>query len=152
MAEAIEKGNGGAVTRWDPFREIDELRDRLWRSVAPLQERLAGVLWSPAADVEETDTAFVIEAELPGVTRENVSVEVSEGEIAIHGKIDEKEHEGVLHRRARRTGSFEYRLSVSQAVDAEKVEAKLENGVLTVTAPKKEPAARRKVEVKVAGA
>jgi len=152
MAESIEKGDGGAVTRWDPFREIDELRDRVWKSLMPLHERLAGTLWSPAADVEETDDAFVIEAELPGVTRDNVSVEVSDGEIVVHGTIEEKEHEGVLRRRTRRTGSFEYRLSLSHEIDADRVEAKLENGVLTVTAPKKEPAARHRVEVKVAGA
>jgi HSP20 family protein len=147
VADMLEKAEGGALARWDPFRELDELRDRIWRSMLPLQERLAGALWSPAADVEETDNAFVVEVELPGIAREDVEVEASSNEIVVRGEVKERERKGILRRRTRRTGSFEYRLSVSTEIDADKVEAKLEKGVLTVTAPKKEPTGRRKVAV-----
>jgi HSP20 family protein len=99
-------------------------------------------------DIEERDDAYVLEAELPGVKREDVNIEVVGNELAITGEIKEKERKGALRRRMRRTGRFEYRVRVPDQVDASKIEASLDQGVLTVSVPKAERAQRQKVEIK----
>jgi len=61
-------------------------------------------------DLEETDDAWIIEAEVPGARREDVSVELHGDELAVHGEIRERERAGILRRRTRRTGQFDYRV------------------------------------------
>jgi HSP20 family protein len=106
--------------------------------------------WIPAVDVEETEDAYVLEAEVPGVKREDVNIEVSGNELAITGEIKEREREGILRRRTRRVGQFEFRVSLPGEVNPEGVDAKLNDGVLTVRVPKAERAQRRRIEVKSA--
>src|SRR5919109_4563753 len=102
--------------------------------------------WSPLVDIEESDDAYVIEAELPGVKREDVNIELVGNELAISGEIKERKREGTLRRQTRRTGRFEYLVSLPDHVDGEKIEASLDNGILTVRAPKSERAQRRRIE------
>ena len=100
------------VQRWDPFREFEQLQEemgRLVQSVWP-QAQANGGAWMPLADIEETEDAWIIEAELPGVDRKDVNVELRDGELVITGEIKEKERKGVVRRRTRRTGQFEYRV------------------------------------------
>jgi HSP20 family protein len=109
-----------------------------------------GGAWLPQADIEETDDAWIVEAELPGVDRKDVNVELREGELVITGEIKEKERKGVVRRRTRRTGQFEYRVTLPGQTDPEKIEASLHEGVLTVRVPKAEQAKPRRIEVKAA--
>jgi HSP20 family protein len=74
-------------------------------------------------DFEETDEAYVVEAELPGVKPGDVDVELHDHELAIHGEVKERERTGVLRHTTRRTGQFDYRVSLPGKVDAEKVDA-----------------------------
>jgi HSP20 family protein len=97
--------------------------------------------------IEEQENAYVVEAELPGVKREDVNIELIGKELAITGEIKEREREGVLRRRTRRVGRFEYRVILPEEVDADGIEANLSNGVLTVQVPKSERAQRRRIEV-----
>jgi HSP20 family protein len=90
----------------------------------------------------------VIEAELPGVKREDVNIELVGNELTINGDIKEQERKGLLRRRTRRTGRFELRVVLPDPVDAGSVDANLKNGVLMVRVPKTERAQRKKVEVK----
>jgi HSP20 family protein len=99
-------------------------------------------------DIEEQDDAYLVEAELPGVKREDVDVEVGGHELTISGELKESERKGVVRKRTRRTGQFNYRVALPESVDADKVEAKLNDGVLTIRIPKIEKAMRRKVEIK----
>jgi HSP20 family protein len=138
------------IRRSEPLSELDDLQDRLGR----LFENVwgAGVVdsqaWSPLVDVEETDDAWILEADLPGVKREDVSVEVNHGEVAITGDLKERERTGILRRRTRRVGQFDLRVSLPGDVNAHEVEAKLHDGVLTVRVPKSERAKPKRVEVK----
>jgi HSP20 family protein len=109
-----------------------------------------GGSWMPLADIEETEDAWIIEAELPSVKRDDVNVELRDSELIITGEIKEKERKGVLRRRARRTGQFEYRVTLPAPADEEHIEAKLHDGVLTVRVPKSERARPRRIEVKAA--
>jgi HSP20 family protein len=109
-----------------------------------------GGAWMPLADLEETEDAWIVEADLPGVDRKDVNVEFRDSELLITGEVMEKEHTGVVRRRARKRGQFEYRVTLPGDVNAEQIEANLHNGVLTVRVPKSEAAKPRRIEVKAA--
>jgi HSP20 family protein len=144
-----------APERWEPLREFEQVTDRMRRL---LDQTFGGFDWpstsietggwSPNVDIEETDDAYVVEAELPGVKREDVSIELIGNELTITGEVKERKRDGALRRRTRRTGRFDYRVALPDHVDASKIEANLNEGVLTVRAPKSERAQRRRIEVK----
>jgi HSP20 family protein len=128
-----------AVAQWDPFREIME---------GVLASSLGdGKIHVPRFDIEESDDAWIVEAELPGVKRKDVNVEVRDGELLVSGEIKERERRGVLRHRTRHMGEFEIRVSLPGDVDTERVDASIEDGVLTVQIPKPERAKPRKIEV-----
>src|SRR4051812_27520412 len=144
-----EHGSSGLSSAWEPFRELDALQ----RRTADLMESLwSGARgggdgpWVPSVDIEETDDAWIVEAEVPGVSREDVDVEVTDSEVVITGDIKERERKGVLRRRTRRTGRFEDRVTLPGQVDPESVEATLVEGVLTVRVPKSDVARPKRVE------
>lgn len=137
------------LTRWDPFAELESLHDQMGRllngSVADWSKTVGA--WTPAVDLEETDDAYVVEADLPGVAKSDLSVEFHDGELVVTGEVKEKERTGVLHRRTRRTGHFEYRVALPKDVDADKVEAKLADGVLSVRVPKTAKSAPKRIAI-----
>jgi HSP20 family protein len=104
--------------------------------------------WSPLVDIEETDDAYVVEAEVPGVKEKDLNVELVGNELAISGEVKERERTGVLRRQTRRTGRFDYRVRLPEHLDPGKIDAKLGDGVLTVRVPKVERAQRQKIAVK----
>jgi HSP20 family protein len=139
------------MQRWDPFREFDRLQQEMGRLMEGVWTGTGdgdGDLWVPMADVEETDDAWIIEAEAPGAKRNDINVELRDSELVISGEIKEKQRTGVLRRRTRRTGQFEYRVALPGPVDEEHIEANLHDGVLTVRVPKSEQARPRRIEVK----
>src|ERR671931_449248 len=103
--------------------------------------------WSPLVDIEETDDAYVIEAELPSVKREDVNIELVGNDLQITGEIKERERTGTVQRRTRRSGRFAYRVTLPTRVDADKIDANLADGVLTVRVPKSERDQRRRIEI-----
>ncbi len=135
-----------AVAGWDPFRELDELTQRvnsLWE--ADLTGDLHG--WAPLADVEETDDAYVVEIDLPGVKREDIDIQLTDRQLTVSGEIKEKERTGILRRRTRRVGQFQYSVTLPADVDADEVTAHLDDGVLTVRVAKPEQAKPRRIEI-----
>jgi HSP20 family protein len=139
--------------RHDPYREIEELQDRL----GVLLERALGEErglsvsregWTPLVDIEETDEAWLFEADLPGVRPEDVNVEVHDSELSVAGEIKEREHTGILRRQTRRTGRFDYRVRLPATARGDEIEARLQNGVLTIRVPKPERTEAHRVEVK----
>lgn len=127
--------------------EFDELWERMNRLMESAAAAPAGLAWSPAADMRETDDAYVIEAELPGVKRDDIHIEMNDREVRITGEYKEQEREGVLRHSTRRTGHFEYQVVLPADVKADEVSATLSDGVLTVTAPKAEAAKPRHIEI-----
>jgi HSP20 family protein len=138
----------GTAARWDPFRELEQLHSQMGQLMQGVLPE-AGMLpaWTPAADIEETDDAWIIELELAGVARDDIHIEARDNEIAITGEIKEKERAGILRRRTRRVGEFEYRVQLPAGVDSNHIEATLQDGVLTVRVPKLESARPRRIEV-----
>lgn len=134
---------------YSPFAEFDELWNRMVsRFFAP---PAAWADWSqdwrPAVDLEETDDAWIFEVELPGANREDIQVEVSETELIISGTIEERERAGVVRYRARRSGGFEYRTSLPAGVDPGKVEARFDNGLLTVRVQRPERSKTHRIKI-----
>ncbi|KOT42660.1 heat-shock protein Hsp20 [Streptomyces caelestis] len=135
------------------LHELDDLRtrmDQLMHAVFPIGGPLefgAGEPWAPLADVVDAEDAYLVELDLPGVDKDQVTVEVAEGELGIHGEIEEKEHAGVVRRHSRRTGRFDYRTTLPPNSDTEHVSADLTSGVLTVRVPKTETGKAHRVEI-----
>jgi HSP20 family protein len=146
------------VVRWDPFRELEDMSARLnrmiGRSVASQdkgRETLTVADWTPLVDISETDSEYLIKAELPEVKKEDVKVTVEDGVLTIQGdRRQEKEERGKkFHRIERAYGSFVRSFTVPDYVDDAKVSAEFKDGVLTLHLPKSERAKPKAVEVKV---
>jgi HSP20 family protein len=148
-----ERRSGGARERRQPLSELEHITETMRRML----DQTFGVFgsptlpteaaWSPLVDIEEEDDAYVVEAELPGVKREDVDIELVGNELSITGELKERQRKGVVRRQTRRVGRFAYRVTLPEHVDPNKVEAKLEGGVLMVRVPKAEKAQRRRVEI-----
>jgi len=132
---------------WNPFRELDDVHERMSKLLESSVSDGQVTSWVPAVDVEETEDVFLVEAELPGVKRDDVTVELQNNELMIHGEVKERERTGILRRRTRRTGQFDYRVLLPGEVDADNVEANLQEGVLRVKVRKTEHARPRRIEI-----
>jgi HSP20 family protein len=136
------------VGRWDPFAEFEDLYDRMGRLLDGRIPEAFTRQWVPAVDLEETDDAFLVEVELPGVKREDIAVNLQGDELSVTGEVKERERAGLVRRQTRRTGAFEYRVTLPAQVRGDNVDARLEDGVLHVRLPKAESPQRRQIEVK----
>lgn len=140
-----------APTGWDPLAELDSWARRFGlrpaRRWPHTLSAFDGVDFTPLADIEESDTAWIIEVELPGVDRKDLEVEVQGRTVVIRGERKEKERAGVLRQRRRVTGSFRYEVTLSGDFDVDAVTANLADGELQVTVPKAEADQPRKIEV-----
>ncbi|GGN64508.1 hypothetical protein GCM10011579_033950 [Streptomyces albiflavescens] len=126
-----------AFGRGEPVAaEFDERFVHMNRLMDGAATTPAALSWSSTADMRKTDSAHVIEAELPGVKRGDIAIEMSERELRITGKCKARGHESVLRLRTRRTGHFEYQALLPAGVTTDEVSATLGDGVLTVTVPK----------------
>lgn len=149
-----------ALVRWDPARELDSLQgemNRLFSSFFDTPTTTNGAAtprWIPAMDLVETDEHFVLKADLPGMSENDVSIEVERNVLTISGERKtqhEAKHEG-YYRIERATGAFSRALTLPDGVDAEAVAASFDNGVLEVRIPKPAQAKPRRVQIGVSGA
>jgi HSP20 family protein len=138
------------IQRWDPLRELQGLQEQLAQLMQSSSDGNGGAPFIPLVDIEETEDAWIVEAEVPGVKPEDVNVEVRGSELAISGEIKEREREGILRRRTRKTGEFDYHITLPGDADAENIEADLRDGVLTVRIPKPEQERPRRIDVRSA--
>jgi len=140
----------GVVARWDPFSELDRLNRQLgdyldnWRQ-AP---GLLGGGFTPLADVEETPEGYTVEIELPGLRRDDIDIEIAGSRITVTGERKEKERSGILRRRERTVGRFTYEVTLPSSIEEDRVEAQLNDGVLTLRAPKPQSERPRRIEVR----
>ena len=104
-------------------------------------------VYTPAADIYETENELVLQLDVPGVKAGGVDIDLNNDELTIHGAVDaEGEGESVLFSEYS-TGDYYRKFTISQAIDREKIEARLENGVLTLTLPKAESIKPRKIAI-----
>lgn len=146
-----------ALIRWtDPFRDIAVLQDRMNRVFGDFLERgpsreegLESGTWVPSVDIYETKDAIRVRAELPGLDREAVHVEVKDGVLTLRGerKFEKEVKEENYHRLERAYGTFHRSFTLPSSVDAEKVTARMKDGVLEVDLPKKEQAKPKQITI-----
>jgi len=129
---------------WDPFGEFTQLWNRMGQ-LFESAEQAGSDAWIPAVETDETDDAYVVRAELPGMKREDVEVELRGNELRINGEITEEESGKTLRSRH---GRFAYRMSLPADADADKADAELADGILTVRLPKAPQAQSRRIEIK----
>jgi HSP20 family protein len=138
---------------WDPLREFDDLHERFTQLVnsvfgAPAaSSRGFGLPWTPLADVTETEDAYLVEVDLPGVKREDIAVETFGSELVISGEFKQKERAGEPRSQTRRRGRFEYRATLPAQVNTDQISAELADGILMVRVPKTEAAKPRRIEI-----
>ena len=140
------------------FRELEDMMTRLNRLVGEGntagregQEAMTMADWVPRVDVLETETEYLIKAELPGVEKGDVKISVQEGVLTVAGQRQmEKEEKGKrFHRVERPYGTFVRNFTVPDYVDDNGLTAEFKNGLLTVHLPKSEKAKPKSIEVKV---
>ena len=146
------------LVRWDPFRELEDMSDRLNRMFsrptlpqANGKETMVVADWVPSVDVSETEGEYQIKAEIPDVKKENVKVTLEDGVLTIQGeRKQEQEEKGKKYHRVERSyGSFARSFTLPDLVDEEKVKAEFKDGVLNLLLPKSENAKPKAIEVKV---
>src|SRR3954452_5176566 len=147
-----------ALVRWDPSRELGSLQsemNRLFNSFfdTPQSGQAGARRWLPAMDLVETDDHFVLRADLPGLTEEDVSIEFQDNVLTVSGerKSEHEERREGWYRLERATGTFSRSLTLPEGVDADRIEAAFDRGVLEVRTPKPEARKPRRVAISVGG-
>lgn len=147
------------LTRWNPFREMDEIQNRLFNSLLKTQPTRAGneqesltvSEWTPLVDIMEDDKEYLIKSELPEIKKEDVKVTVENGLLTISGerKLEKEENGKRYHRVERSYGSFVRSFTLPDDADSSKVNAEFKDGILRVRVAKSEHARPKQIEVKV---
>jgi HSP20 family protein len=139
----------GGLTRWEPGRELQRMFEEMFgRGEGEEGSWVAGA-WAPPVDLYETDDAFMVKAELPGLTKDDIHVEVHDRTLTLRG---ERKHEAEVkeerfHRRERAYGSFQRSFWLPTTVDANQVKASFKDGVLELRLPKHETAKPKRISI-----
>jgi HSP20 family protein len=147
------------ITRWDPFREFTTVQDRLNRlfreSYGPegREESLTNTSFAPPVDVYEDEHSVSLKIEVPGIDEKDIDVRIENNVLTVHGerKFEKEEKEENFRRVERQYGSFTRTFTLPTTVDAERVSADYEKGVLKVSLPKKAEAKPKQIKVNVGG-
>ena len=143
------------LTKWDPFREMEDVFGRYARALSwpriGNQEGMTTGDWAPRVDIAETDKEFTIKAEIPDVKKEDVKVAVDNGVLTIRGerKQEKEEKDKKFHRVERFYGSFTRSFTLPDNVDESKIEAVFKDGMLNLQIPKTKEGRPKALEVKV---
>jgi HSP20 family protein len=136
----------------DPFRNLEDWMSDLWRSwPMPFQTTdTSQPLLRPAMDVVENESDYTVRIDLPGVSSDDVHVEIENDTLTVRGEIGDtiEKEDDRYHYRERRYGSFQRSIRLPNTLDSEKVDASFENGVLSITLPKLPQAQPKQIEVK----
>ena len=150
-----------ALIRWEPVRELNTIQNEMNRLFNTFFDSTGGQggspvasrRWLPAMDLVESGDEFVLRTDLPGLSEEDVSIEVEDNVLTISGerKSEHEEREDGYYRLERASGGFSRSLTLPEGVDPEKVEAGFDRGVLEVRIPKPEQRKPRKVTISAGG-
>src|SRR5262245_57045504 len=144
-----------ALMRWDPFRDLNVLQDRMnrlfddagrgWRGDEPVST----TTWSPMVDIFETEGDIVVKAELPGMDRKDIFLNLENNVLTLKGerRFEKETKEENYHRIERSYGGFSRSFSIPSMVDEEKIRADYKEGVLKIVLPKKEQAKPKQIRI-----
>ncbi len=147
-----------AITRWDPFRDLISLQERmnklfeesLSRS-GTFEEGLSAGAWSPSADIYETQDKIVIKLDLPGLSQEEIELKIEDNTLVIRGEraLDKETKREDYHRIERAYGAFSRSFTLPNTVDTDTIKASHRNGVLEIILPKKEETKPKKIKIEL---
>jgi HSP20 family protein len=145
------------LTRWEPFREVSTLQDRINRvfrdsyTGASQDDSLTTSSFTPAVDVYEDEHKVTLKIEVPGIDEKDIDVRLENNTLTVHGerKIEKEEKEENYRRVERQYGSFTRTFTLPQTVDSENVTASYDKGVLNISLPKKAEAKPKQIKVNV---
>ena|SRR5437868_4130758 len=145
-----------AVTRWDPFRDLNILQERMnrvfedaagrrWKSDEPA----ATTSWSPAVDISETDREILVQAELPGINRKDIALQVENNVLTLKGdrRFEKETRQENYHRIERSYGGFSRTFAIPAIVDESGIRADFKDGILKIALPKKEQMKARQIKI-----
>ena len=147
-----------AIVRWDPFRDVATLQDRINRifnesfgRTRDLDEEVSLNDWSPPVDIYETADGIVLKVELPGVNKDDVSVEVKDNVLTLKGErlLDPKIKDEHYYRKERSFGKFNRSFSLQETIKPDLIKASFKEGVLTVEIPRPEEKKAKQVTVDI---
>jgi HSP20 family protein len=144
-----------AIIRWDPYKDIVTLRDRMNRlfedmsGPKPEEKNIMAGAWAPSVDIYENENEVVLAAEIPGVDEKDVEIKVEDNNLTLRGerKFEKETKEENYHRIERSYGSFFRSFSLPSYIDQDRIEAEHENGVLKIRMPKRVELKPRKVKI-----
>ena len=146
------------IVRWDPLRNVATLQDRINRmfneafaSSKDFEDEVSMSAWRPAVDIFDTDNAIVIKAELPGIKKDNVSIDVKGNVLTIKGErsFDKEIKEENYYRKERSFGKFQRSFTLPEAIKPEAIKANFKNGVLEIEVPKPEEKKPKQISINV---
>jgi HSP20 family protein len=144
-----------AIIRWDPFRDIITLREKMNRlfedavTARGEEKDMISSTWIPSVDIYETENSLVLTAEVPGVDENNIEIKIEDNTLSLKGErnFEEETSEENYHRIERSYGSFYRSFTIPRNVDQEKIKAEHQSGVLRITMPKKPESKPKTVKV-----
>ncbi len=138
------------INRWDPFRDLSVLQDRINRLFAEQSrgEAASARTWAPVVDIMETESDLIVRAELPGLKQDDINIEVTSESLTLRGerKFDETAKDQYL-RVERPYGPFQRSFTIGVPVQPDKVKATYKDGVLEVVIPKAEEVKPKKIQI-----
>ena len=146
------------LTRWDPFRDLVALQDRMnrlfdesVRNVRTGDEALSSATWSPAVDIYETANEVVVKAELPEVNQSDIDIQVENNTLTLRGerKFDKETKQENFHRIERAYGVFSRSFTLPSTVDQERIKADYKDGILRISLPKREASKPKQIKVAI---
>ena len=146
-----------AVVKWDPFRDLLSIQDRMNKqfeqtmSRSRTEEGIAASTWTPAVDIYETTEAIVMQADLPGLRREDIDIQIQDNTLTLRGErrfAEDAQEENYL-RIERAYGAFQRSVTLPATGSLERIRAVFRDGILELTLPKAEEAKPKKIAVEV---
>lgn len=146
-----------AVLKWDPLRDLLSIQDRMNRlfeqtlSRSRAEERVTASTWSPAVDIYETPETIIMKADLPGLSREDIEIQIRDNTLSLRGErrfAKDVQQENYL-RIERAYGAFQRNFTLPATVQQDQIRATFRDGVLELTLPKAEEAKPKKIAIEV---
>ena len=146
------------LVKWDPFRDVEKLQNRINRMFEDSfghtrdpDHETSLCAWRPPVDIYETENGIVLAAELPGVGKENISVEVKDNILTLKGERTANQNilEKNLYRQERCYGTFQRSFTLQQNIQPKLIKANFKDGVLEIEIPKPEEEQPKQISVKV---
>jgi len=145
-----------SITRWDPFRDLSILQERMNRVFEDAagrgwkgEEPSPTTSWSPAVDIYETDNQIMVQAELPGIEKKDIALQLENNVLTLKGerRFEKETKQENYHRIERSYGGFSRAFTIPTIVDEEKIRADYKDGILKIELPKKEQVKSKQIKI-----